>query len=142
MQELHGETLRQDAEVRSLREENRGLAQRAALAEALDRDCAALKQKVCPCKRELFHLFMGVMQLRWDCSVEQLYSAAQQGFECTGTFIEAHCALYTVFMCSVLSHSQLSITPAHHCQAATWQSLLKAQACRHRAPIGLWSHAG
>ena len=46
MQELRGETSRQDAEVRSLREENRGLVQRAALAEALDRDCAALKQKV------------------------------------------------------------------------------------------------
>jgi hypothetical protein len=54
VQELRGETSRQDAEVRSLREENHGLAQRATLAEALERDCAALKQKVCPCKGSSF----------------------------------------------------------------------------------------
>ena len=54
VQELRGETSRQDAEVRSLREDNRSLAQRAALAEALDRDCTALKQKVCPCKGSSF----------------------------------------------------------------------------------------
>ena len=46
VQELRGATSRQDAEVRQLREENRGLAQKAALAGTLGADCASLQQRV------------------------------------------------------------------------------------------------
>ena len=45
MQELRGTTSRQDAEVRHLRDENRDLAQKAALVEVLGADCASLKQQ-------------------------------------------------------------------------------------------------
>lgn len=44
--ELRGATSRQDAEVRQLREENRGLAQKAALVGTLGADCASLQQRV------------------------------------------------------------------------------------------------
>ena len=44
--ELRGATSRQDAEVRLLREENRGLTQKAALAGTLGADCASLQQRV------------------------------------------------------------------------------------------------
>ena len=46
VKELRGATSRQDAEVRQLREENRGLAQKAALAGTLGADCASLQQRV------------------------------------------------------------------------------------------------
>ena len=46
VKELRGATYRQDAEVRQLREENRGLAQKAALASTLGADCASLQQRV------------------------------------------------------------------------------------------------
>lgn len=45
VQELRGTTSRQDAEVRHLRDENRDLAQKAALVEVLGADCASLKQQ-------------------------------------------------------------------------------------------------
>ena len=45
VQELRGTTSRQDAEVRHLRDENRDLAQKAALVEVLSADCASLKQQ-------------------------------------------------------------------------------------------------
>ena len=69
VRELRGETSRQDAEVRSLREENRGLVQRAALAEALDRDCAALRQKVLPLHRGALFLTYGshAARMRLSC---------------------------------------------------------------------------
>ena len=43
--ELRGTTSRQDAEVRHLRDENRDLAQKAALVEVLSADSASLKQQ-------------------------------------------------------------------------------------------------
>lgn len=48
VQELRGATSRQDAEVRHLRDDNRDLAQKAALAEVLGADCASLKQQASP----------------------------------------------------------------------------------------------
>ena len=45
VQELRGTTSRQDVEVRHLREENRDLAQKAALAEVLTADCSFLKKQ-------------------------------------------------------------------------------------------------
>lgn len=51
MQELRGTTTRQDVEVRHLREENRDLAQKAALAEVLTADCSSLKKQA----RSLLH---------------------------------------------------------------------------------------
>ena len=80
VQELRGTTSRQDAEVTHLRDENRDLAQKAALVEVLGADCASLKQQASSRSRLQQRVLCGCVSL---ISLSLSFTPDSDGFEPT-----------------------------------------------------------